>query len=84
MSRSNRGIRIIDCTAGEILDIGRQLIDYYFAKKQYFNTGVSTTTEYCFDKDYYKKQYSKYPNEAHNPIYQCEASDLIKEKDENV
>ena len=31
----NRNKRIIDCTPGEILDIGKKLIDYYFEKKNY-------------------------------------------------
>lgn len=30
----DRNKRIIDCTPLEILSIGRQLIDYYFSKKE--------------------------------------------------
>ena len=30
----NRNKRIIDCTPGEIFNLGKQLIDYYLEKKE--------------------------------------------------
>ena len=35
MNKMNKNKRIIDCSIGEILDLGKQLIDYYCSKELY-------------------------------------------------
>jgi hypothetical protein len=37
----NRNKRIIDCTPNEIFNLGRQLIDYYFEKREYMKNPLS-------------------------------------------
>ena len=41
----NRNKRIIDCTPGEIVSLGKQLIDYYFERKKYIEDPISAIRE---------------------------------------
>ena len=59
-----RSKRIIDCTAVEILDIGKQLIDYYFEKKHHDERVESVNVYKNISRDdnnFNKKDYTYNP-----------------------
>ena len=77
----NRNKRIIDCTPGEIYNLGKQLIDYFFEKEKQYNTRLAASPDIQYA---YNMEEHRYKCEA-NGYYPCEASDLIKtNKEENV
>jgi len=72
MNKMNKNKRIIDCSMGEILDLGKQLIDYYYSKGFYlpYRTNFDYSTPL-------KPDFTTSPNTISYPKPQFKEGDII-------